>query len=280
MVASIFSANMRLRVGALWTPADLATGPTHWFDADDAATLTLNGSRVSAWANKGRSGGAVSQSNNDNRPTLDPAGFNSKPVVRNANTTWFTTNFAVGAAFRLYAVLNVSAAQTSQSILGGANTIVPLAQSGSSATDVSRVNNANVVAPQNVFINSASVTVANRGQMHSQLTGSGKIFSIRNVAAFSGFTLFLPPVGSFVPAGDFAEIILLPESTVSQDIEDRIHGYLAWKWGLQSLLPALHPYKNAAPTNSAPPAPSNLVTYFGSTVTYNGDQITYESMAA
>ncbi len=234
-----------------WSPADLATPATHWFDADDATTLTLNNARVTTWGNKGSAGGSVAHSNNDNRPTLVPAVLNSKPIVRNTNGTWFTTLLSVGAAFRLYAVLNLSAAQLTHSILGGVNTLVPLAQSGSSATDVSRVNNANVIAPQAVFVNSEGVAVSNRGAMFTALTGGSRVFSMRNVAAFTGFTLFFPPAAGYVPTGDFAEILFVPEASIDQDIEDRIQGYLHWKWGLQALLPSAHPYKSAAPTTGA-----------------------------
>lgn len=36
--------------------------------------------------------------------------------------------------------------------------------------------------------------------------------------------------------------------TVSIAETNMLHGYLAWKWGTQNLLPANHPYKTAAPT--------------------------------
>jgi hypothetical protein len=36
------------------------------------------------------------------------------------------------------------------------------------------------------------------------------------------------------------------ELTTTQ--REKIEGYLAWKWGLQSTLPPNHPYKTAAPT--------------------------------
>jgi hypothetical protein len=35
-------------------------------------------------------------------------------------------------------------------------------------------------------------------------------------------------------------------TTLEQD--QQIEGYLAWKWGLQSSLPADHPFRNNAPT--------------------------------
>jgi hypothetical protein len=39
--------------------------------------------------------------------------------------------------------------------------------------------------------------------------------------------------------------------TYNQDLgttsRQQVEGYLAWKWGFQSSLPANHPYKNQAP---------------------------------
>jgi hypothetical protein len=47
--------------------------------------------------------------------------------------------------------------------------------------------------------------------------------------------------------GPIAEIIII-NSAVTVSTRQTIEGYLAWKWGLQSNLPADHPYKNSQPT--------------------------------
>jgi hypothetical protein len=52
-------------------------------------------------------------------------------------------------------------------------------------------------------------------------------------------------VGRFV--GNFAEIVFLTGEINNID-RQQMEGYLAWKWGTQSQLPADHPYKSAAPT--------------------------------
>jgi hypothetical protein len=46
-------------------------------------------------------------------------------------------------------------------------------------------------------------------------------------------------------SGYIAEILIFPSFLSSAD-RQRIEGYLAWKWGVQSQLPALHPYSNAS----------------------------------
>lgn len=54
------------------------------------------------------------------------------------------------------------------------------------------------------------------------------------------------PTPGNVYRGDLAELMVF-SSALSTDHAELIEGYLAWKWGLQSQLPALHPYKLAAP---------------------------------
>lgn len=46
--------------------------------------------------------------------------------------------------------------------------------------------------------------------------------------------------------GDIGEIIIYPAALTTTQ-RQQIEGYLAWKWGTVSSLPAGHPYKNAAP---------------------------------
>ena len=43
--------------------------------------------------------------------------------------------------------------------------------------------------------------------------------------------------------GYIAEVLAFSKALTVAD-RQRIEGYLAWKWGLQSQLPALHPYSN------------------------------------
>jgi len=47
-------------------------------------------------------------------------------------------------------------------------------------------------------------------------------------------------------AGLIGEVIVFPVS-LTGDNQSRVEGYLAHKWGLQSLLPSDHPYKTVAP---------------------------------
>jgi len=70
--------------------------------------------------------------------------------------------------------------------------------------------------------------------------------SIASMAATTGDMQMLGyTTNTYGFIGDFAELVVLSnaDSTEARKVE----GYLAWKWGLQALLPGGHPYASAAP---------------------------------
>jgi hypothetical protein len=54
---------------------------------------------------------------------------------------------------------------------------------------------------------------------------------------------------------ELAELVVLYSALLSPERE-RLEGYLAHKWGIAAKLPADHPYKDAAPVDTAPSAPT------------------------
>ena len=82
MVASIFASQQpAFRGGGAWTPADLGAKVWLWYDAEDAATLTLSGSLVDSWADKRGTGVVPAQTTSGFKPTLNPTGLNNRPAV-------------------------------------------------------------------------------------------------------------------------------------------------------------------------------------------------------
>jgi hypothetical protein len=59
----------------LWTPANAGAAVAGWFDATDSATLTLNGAKIAAWANKGSAGSALIQATASIQPGYSATGW-------------------------------------------------------------------------------------------------------------------------------------------------------------------------------------------------------------
>ena len=64
---------------SLWTPAEIAT--RLWLDAEDSATITLNGSTVSAWGDKSGNGVSVTQTTASQQPTYAASSLNGLHTV-------------------------------------------------------------------------------------------------------------------------------------------------------------------------------------------------------
>ena len=57
-----------------------------------------------------------------------------------------------------------------------------------------------------------------------------------------------PPQPGYYLDGNIAEILSYTNNfDMTTSIQNQIEGYLAWKWGFQTSLPANHPYRNAPP---------------------------------
>jgi hypothetical protein len=57
--------------------------------------------------------------------------------------------------------------------------------------------------------------------------------------------------------GSVREIIMYSNAITPFD-RQKVEGYLAWKWGMQTQLPAIHPFKLAAPTSASVFSPSSF----------------------
>ena len=65
-----------------------------------------------------------------------------------------------------------------------------------------------------------------------------------------------PPINHYFP-GDMGEIVSYLAPLTPFD-RQKVEGYLAWKWGLQTSLPAVHPFRIAAPTAGSVFSPSSF----------------------
>ena len=66
-----------------WTPAELGADLALWLDAEDTASITLNGSTVSQWNDKSGNNYHMSQATGALQPRYVAAGMNGKPTLNN-----------------------------------------------------------------------------------------------------------------------------------------------------------------------------------------------------
>jgi hypothetical protein len=92
---------------------------------------------------------------------------------------------------------------------------------------------------------SSIVTTKNGGSTVTAVASYSRATTTLNRFAVGGLlrTSFYNAIGW---AGDVAEIVIADSAIGSADRE-KLEGYLAHKWGLESNLPSTHPYKSSAP---------------------------------
>lgn len=241
---------------SIWTPAQLPS-LVAWYDANDAGTITLNGSTVSQWNDKSGNNRHAVQAVAASQPAYTTAGLNGKNVLTFNGTTDF---------FELLSGILLDDNFTH------VHSVLVRSTTGINSVDVGRT-----ALPQGYgnwwFTDNVLYSVL-RGisfMTHGSSTATGTFINglVRNnsgTQAFRNGTAFGGPVGAAATAnvtlnaigraqggtaalhnGPMAEIIV-GRSDLSTTDRQKLEGYLAWKWGLEADLPADHPYKLTPPT--------------------------------
>ena len=242
----------------IWSPLSLL--PAAWFDASDASTITV-ATGVSQWSDKSGFGRHATQSTGANQPTYNPGGLNNYPTFSwNGSQCLKTNSFTIGTVSSVFAVMKKTA-------------LYPFNESYLWGSTLSTSSNFHLTSCHNVYVlrsdtkayvdggtvlaSSSGMYVLNawnilqftvNGSANSRIVQNGTIIGSGN-ASGNNWTNGLS-IGAASGAGnaaaDFAEFILFSTALADCD-RQRVEGYLAWKWGLRSKLPASHPFVNTPP---------------------------------
>lgn len=268
-----------IMTGASWSPDDV--GVQLWLDADDAATLQLNGSTVSNWVDKSGNGRDATQTTSLYQPTDTAAGLNGKHVLTfDGSADYFAVDldFMAGVTHSAFVVTKPTgytdiygAANPS----AGSNSLhVGFATGSSSAYRMNywgndygpavstnfHVGSGNLLnyiwtygSTKQILANGSSEATGTGAGVIGPMSGGGRIGQVVNHGYYGG---------------DIAEFIV-KTGTVSLADRQLFEGYLAHKWGMEGYLPAGHPYKIASPSGAE--ATTNLA---GSATDADSDPLT------
>ena len=268
-----------LRTGAAWTPAALGPALALWLDADDASTITLNGSTVSQWNDKSGNSRNVSQATAANQPTLTASGLNGKPVLTFDGADWLF-NANPGALIRnvaggtVAAVMNYTDAVSQRipiAAMNGTGAGVRLAtvlQAAGTLNLASRRLDADAspssVASPPAYTNGTSIIQVGVARysagaldqfVNGSAAGTGTFPSSGNSSDTDSATLVIGGTstddGVTLNANQmlgFVGEVVYTNTALSTTDRERLEGYFAWKWGIEASLPAGHPFRNIPPT--------------------------------
>lgn len=266
---------------ALATPLDITT-PTLWLDASDASTLydaTTGGSLVAANGlvarieDKSGNVNHATQATLGARATLKAAIQNGLSILRFDGVRHYAgaANATTGNAKTVVALCKSSNATGGSvwcSRTSGRAFLARTLRSGSSfiSGDVTVTNvttTQDITTPMQSFFlqvwrSPSGLAVEYRSNGTDQST-SGTILSDTGA---TGYRLGTASTLIQMWPGDIAEVIVV-DSYVTTTVAESLEGYMAHKWGLSSLLPSGHPYKNAAPTTGSVDSRRRRQSVFG-----------------
>lgn len=239
-----------------WKPTDLGSALRGWFDGADATSVTIAGSGVSAWTNKGVDAFALSQSDDALKPTYASSALtfaHTGTVGRHLLATNALANYDLLIVGKPFAFTDTNDWRTF---------VLSATQNNILVEDVSNrfgtYNNGFYPAGPLTWDNVAGLSYArvSAGNPLQLSRDGGPLFdpganpsdtAIGGIGSGGSYSQ-----GAIDQAwGDIYELFYVPYNS-PLDVRQKLEGYAAHKWGLAALLPVDHPYKNAAPTIGAP----------------------------
>ena len=259
------------------------SGLALWLDAGDASSITAVSGAVSEWRDKTGTK-TVLQGTPANRPTLVSNVFGSRPAVRfdgvndfldstvpAPDLPWPSSMFAVvrkpttqadGCIFAVNIngsnpfsnansyIITTNSNSAAIRVLGGSSSVIFPGVGGTDDTLGSFLLSLTMATENNAVLRNVTA-----GQIATDATYTTNAPSVNN-----GFSLgiFKNLAGSSLHhlAGDIAEVLIF-SGVLSTSEQERVQGYLAWRYGLQAGLPSNHPYAYSFPGFGSQARPSN-----------------------
>ena len=240
----------------LWRPDELGTDLALWLDAEDTASITLNGSTVSQWNDKSGNDPPrnFSQGTLTNQPTYSETGMLGKPAVVFDGTDDFMSLLDFDNAVSL-ALIGSGGSSLAPLISGAAPSLFSpvwnvnafrIEYRGRTDTNIRQLNPGGAI--NDFSIGFISLDAANS---EVRLSGNGGAQTSFSQTINSADTQINTLGRDFQGTAQFADgriaEIVVASSVLSTADRQRLEGYLAWKWGLEADLPVDHPYKNSPP---------------------------------
>jgi len=240
-----------------WTPAQLPT--SLWLDASDSSTITI-ATGVRSWKDKSGNGRNVAQGTSGSQPALVTNFSNSRPAIYfdgGDRLQWDGTLVSLSGiqcafigrqiynaqAYVAFFQLFRTSGDDDQFNIRKDNSVAKMqlefnTGSGNKYAGCYAPSSFNTIFIGSMSYNGSGATLHVDGGNESYSAIASGTMDIHRII-IGGQNIF----NNFI--GSIGELVIV--NSTDRNIRLQLEGYLAWKWGLLSNLPALHPYKNIAP---------------------------------
>lgn len=236
----------------LWRPDELGASLALWLDAEDTASITLNGSTVSQWDDKSGNNKNAGQGTAANQPTYKAtdAVLGGKPSVgapTPSGTIGLLTPSLTARSWFIVGAYGTGAEtlfpynKTYPTLLSGPRDHLGTERAGMGTTGSPNwFSDAWAPYP---YVNGAATVSTTALPMPMRILNFTGSFAVTQTWGIG--CNFINTNRSW--NGPLGEIVAVSDVLSTAD-RQKLEGYLAWKWGLESNLPIGHPYKTTPPT--------------------------------
>ena len=242
------------------------SGVYAWYDADDTASITLNGSLVSQWDDKTGNAHHLSQASSSLQPAVTSSGLNGRDVITLTQDHLSAPSLLLtGRGHQAFVVVTLESSSNAWAHLvsfdaignpavshQGGHQWVPVRRN-SSVTNIEAMCYHATTPTVSVVYGSAFIAASgfsstvfpytNELHVNGQLQSTGSSGAINATAGMRVGADVNNGLGMW--DGLIAELIVSEHQIASE--REKVEGYLAHKWGLTANLPSTHPYKSSAP---------------------------------
>ncbi|MDX1679483.1 MAG: InlB B-repeat-containing protein [Akkermansiaceae bacterium] len=264
---------------AAWTPADATT--VAWYDADDSSTITQSSGAVSQWNDKSGNAYHMKQTQATKQPvyTSSDTRFGGRPSISTGPNYKYLQMDQSPAVKRIYLVTYyMDGTQTSwtnhNAVVGSPDGSVRLCgrSGGNNVFDGSR-DGKNFDNGGTTYRNGSTV---NTNEQPNGLPITGEFFTVTAASAKTAQWRLLGSNASWTLWDGGVGEVIFTDGTESLEVQQKIEGYLAWKWGMEGKLPAAHPYSTSNATSGPMKSVASAsTTLAGSATDPENDSISY-----
>ncbi len=230
-----------------------------WLDGADSSSMSFSGSTITTWRDKSGNGnnatatGTPTLGNTINGVQSVVAGsgnyFNGAVTISTTTLTCFAVALTTASQPRSVSDQRlVSLANTTNVDYGRTDSVIALFNQALTST-IATWRVTGPLANNTIVQNVAFMAVSQYDGTNAYLWFNGSAGSLASSASSGSFAITKYGIGNQANPqveywlGSIGEVILFNTSLTTAQ-RQQIEGYLAWKWGLVSSLPASNPYKN------------------------------------
>ncbi len=238
----------------LWTASQIFTDL--WLDASDSSTITI-ATGVSQWRDKSGNGINAVQATAADQPALVSNYQNSLSVIHEdgaGDHLQLPSGFLSNAANISFFMVRKGISESNKALFGPYDSYssgLILFNMTTTTTPTIRVNSVEKLSNSGLWSNSGFSIISIIGNSTALSTycngaSSGNVSGIPALN-YNGVYCIGRYYANLYTSNQYVAEIIICATTLDTASRQKIEGYLAWKWGLQSNLPSDHPYYSAAP---------------------------------